>query len=222
MLHLYLSPPWRACYDSATKPFDLSPEDATRFWLKVKIGAPDACWEWTGRLARGYGQFDVAGRKLNAHRVAHQLKHGATSLHVLHSCDNPRCVNPAHLSAGRQQRNSEEMARKGRAKGQKLTEAIVLQIMALRARGLGSKRIGRGLGLNDHTVRDILIGRSWRRVTGWGTTPIASPNLDWSTVHRIRELHTRGFTYKEVAIDTGVNIRTVETIVRKKIWKEAP
>jgi hypothetical protein len=85
-----------------------------RFWEKVDKSGD--CHVWTGtRTKKGYGMFFVAGRSLLAHRLAACLS-GVDPLAqvIMHSCDNPVCVNPAHLSAGTYQLNSDDMIAKGR------------------------------------------------------------------------------------------------------------
>src|SRR4051812_25042735 len=77
-----------------------------RFWSKVAIRGPDECWPWQrAKESSGYGRFRWNGRSALAHRVAHMLCNGAIEGGrrgpvVMHSCDNPSCCNPAHLSVG--------------------------------------------------------------------------------------------------------------------------
>lgn len=92
----------------ATPPF-------IRFHEKVHKG-PD-CWAWLGQLTpKGYGQLKVFGRFVSAHRFAHELYNGPIpdGMHVLHACDNKRCVNPAHLRIGTHAENMKEAAERGR------------------------------------------------------------------------------------------------------------
>lgn len=74
--------------------------DADRFWARVvKSGT---CWEWTGaRTVHGHGQFGSGNRVVYAHRFAYEHSVGAIPVdHVLHhTCENPACVKPAHLTA---------------------------------------------------------------------------------------------------------------------------
>lgn len=104
--------------------FDISNDHTlrTRFCLKrLKVGDSE-CWPWIGsRNDAGYGQIGVRGADglmvhRKAHRVAYALEHGsfANELCVLHRCDNPRCVNPTHLSLGTQKDNIRDMIAKGR------------------------------------------------------------------------------------------------------------
>ena len=88
-----------------------------RFRAAVIERGPDDCWEWTGsRHPQGYGMFSVNGRNIYAHRFSAMLHFGMFDRRsrVMHSCDNPGCVNPAHLSLGTQRDNMLDCSAKGR------------------------------------------------------------------------------------------------------------
>jgi len=87
-----------------------------RFWSHVDVRGPDECWPWKAcRHGQGYGIFKMTtGVWKKAHRVAYFLTHGTWPDAVLHSCDNPPCCNPRHLSAGTQLLNVADRHAKGR------------------------------------------------------------------------------------------------------------
>jgi hypothetical protein len=95
--------------------------DEARFWSKVQL--PDAprnenlCWIWKGSTAKGYGQIKIGGEVLRAHRVSCEIANGplAPGEHVLHSCDNPLCVNFKHLRTGTHQDNMTDKKDRNRA-----------------------------------------------------------------------------------------------------------
>jgi len=79
----------------------------------------EACIHGRGSNHRGYCRVTYEGRSVLEHRLVYAL-HAGLDVHtmggvVMHSCDNPACVNPAHLSLGTQRDNVHDMLRKGRA-----------------------------------------------------------------------------------------------------------
>jgi hypothetical protein len=87
-----------------------------RFMRRVRKEL-NGCWTWTGHLGpKGYGEFCVEYTRYGAHKWSYLLFCGEidTYLQVLHSCDNPSCVNPKHLFLGTDQDNKEDMLMKDR------------------------------------------------------------------------------------------------------------
>ena len=86
-----------------------------RFWSHVdKTGE---CWDWTASIRRnGYGQINVAGRNMSAHRLAWEIANGPipSGLLVDHICRNRACVNPAHLRLATKKQNGENLGSEGR------------------------------------------------------------------------------------------------------------
>lgn len=79
----------------------------------------ESCWEWTGyRGARGYGWTTINGVRMGAHRASYEFHVGPIpkGMWVLHSCDNPPCVNPAHLRAGTHRDNMDDVRDRARRK----------------------------------------------------------------------------------------------------------
>jgi len=141
------------------------------FWARVdQSGGPDACWPWTASLKKnGYGQVWIDGKPAYAHRFSWELAHGPVpnGLKVLHSCDNPPCVNQAHLFLGTSLVNSADMVSKGRqARGEqngmaRLGEREVIEIRTLREAGYFLREIAERMGVSIPTVHQVLTGRTW-------------------------------------------------------------
>ena len=143
-----------------------------RFWSKVRRAGPDECWEWSGGMfPKGYGCIRMGRDVVGAHRVSWMLAHGELpSLCVLHRCDNPACVNPAHLFLGTKADNNADMLAKGRqVRGEanrrsKLGRADVVMIRSLAADGCTKAEIGRLFEVDAKTIHAVVTGRTWSHV----------------------------------------------------------
>jgi hypothetical protein len=86
-----------------------------RFWSSIQILGETDCWEIkTEPDSGGYGRFRIKKINFIAHRIAYYLATGESPQVVMHSCDNRRCCNPAHLRAGTHSENVRDMIAKGR------------------------------------------------------------------------------------------------------------
>lgn len=161
-----------------------SEEDRARFWGKAKVGKPNECWPWLSLVfndGENYGQvkFGVGSKdrhivhKFRAHRVAYFLEHGVlpNELCVCHTCDNPICVNPAHLFLGTNRKNIQDRSRKQRdAKGEqhgmcKLTEKQVVEIREIySSQKISLSALGRRFGVSHTHIRFIVKRESWKHV----------------------------------------------------------
>lgn len=93
-------------------------KDIDRFWSKVNRSGE--CWIFTGKTDRyGYGNMWIKGKWVGAHRISYTISKGSILKDlIMHHCDNPSCVNPAHLKDATYKENSEDMVIKGRSRNQ--------------------------------------------------------------------------------------------------------
>lgn len=144
---------------------------SARFWTKVERKG-EGCWQWTGAINRnGYGSIIVGGKVKTASRVAYELAVGPipAGAFVLHHCDKPLCVNPAHLYAGTHRDNMADKKNRGRTRGAvgerntkaKVSDSVVREIRSSTA---ATKLLAARLGLHKSTIERIRSGRSWRHV----------------------------------------------------------
>ena len=137
-----------------------------RFWDKVDVKGPDDCWEWKASLyGSGYGQFYFDGKVRGAHRVSYLLSVGEIpeGMQILHSCDNRKCCNPAHLRVGTDRENKQDRAK--RRNTQKLNPEQVKEIRELlMANELSQSQIGRRYGISQAVVSSICCGKIWEHV----------------------------------------------------------
>lgn len=143
-----------------------------KFWEKTNATNLFSCWEWQGKKNKdGYGVVVRNGKYLPAHRYAFGIVYGKIpdGLSVLHKCDNPPCVNPAHLYAGTQKQNIHDMLSRGRRPSRKgikhplakLTECDVLEIRRLLKNGVVQKDIAIQFCVTQSQISQIKLRKSW-------------------------------------------------------------
>lgn len=142
-----------------------------RFDAKYVSEPNTGCWLWMGGVSMGgYGNFLHEGRQMGAHRVSWMIHNGPIpdGLWVLHRCDTPPCVNPAHLFLGDHVTNMADSKRKGRTNrgerhyGSKLTEAQMFAIKAALGEGAVGASLAREYGVSPQAISDIGCGNRWQ------------------------------------------------------------
>lgn len=129
-----------------------------RFQAKVK--KTESCWEWQATTNGKYGILrDETGTYRLAHRISYRLFKGPIPENsvVMHTCDNPLCVNPEHLVPGTQKDNMEDMLQKDRGTLRKLTREQVAEIRRLGATtDMLHRTIAKQFGVHRTVVSRIL------------------------------------------------------------------
>lgn len=132
------------------------------------------CLLWMGATRGGYGRLGIKGNiKRGAHVVAWELHHGRPvppGMDVLHKCDNPGCIEPAHLKLGTHQDNMDDKVAKGRQArmvgsvhpSAKLNETKVRAILA-DPRLL--RFVANDYGVSESAISLIRRRKTWAHVT---------------------------------------------------------
>lgn len=168
-----------------------SPNEINEFWKRTQKTEGSDCLWWSGyRNQTGYGYFFFKGLSIRAHRAAYIICHGPIpdGLHVLHSCDNPSCVNPQHLSTGTHVENMKQRHARGRyvfnyngnhylqkdstvVRGSNNARAVINEEIAFQMRldfaqgKFKSKAAAaRSYGVSVTVIQTALNGKTWKHV----------------------------------------------------------
>ena len=157
-------------------PTDISDDVKASFWAKVDVREPKECWRWLGRKnSVNYGRFRIAEELFSSTRLALIFTTGVDGgeLMALHSCDNPICVNPAHLRWGTARDNAKDAIERNRfhkwngaRSGQlnpyaKLTEADVRQVRQMVQNGQTQLAVAKAFGVSQPVVSNIVAFKAW-------------------------------------------------------------
>lgn len=142
-----------------------------RFWSKVRPNHATGCLEYDGTPnAKGYMAYGADHAQEAAHRYAWMTAYGPIpkGLMVLHSCDNPPCVNPAHLFLGTNRDNMRDMVQKDRAARADRNPNVKLtwdEVQQLRADSetCSVRELARRYGVHHSTAWGVARGKWWTR-----------------------------------------------------------
>jgi hypothetical protein len=202
----------------------LDPTTIARFWTHVsKSTEPDGCWLWTGRPNGrfGYGRFWIKQSRYLTHRVSWTINNGPIpdGMLVLHSCDNPPCVNPAHLFLGTHLTNRRDCIEKGRVRyaiGDRNGAHTHPDRVPYGDRN-GSRKHPERLARGDRSgprLHPECMPRGERN-------PMAKLTAD--AVLTIRARYAAGGTsYHRLAKEYAVGWTTIQAIISRRNWRHLP
>src|SRR3990167_9875419 len=135
---------------------------------RVVLRESGSCIECTSHYKDrdGYSIASVDRKPIGLHRLVYEWVTGcsAKGLLVIHSCDNPACVNPDHLRTGTHQDNKNDAVNRKRIAigsgngNSKLTEADVAEIICS---NLTQQELANMYGVHKQTIGHIKRGFSW-------------------------------------------------------------
>ena len=147
-----------------------------RFWSHV-VEKSTGCMEWTASLmSAGYGQVrrDILARTLGvgpvflAHRYAWYLAYGyLPQKFLLHSCDNKRCVNVAHLREGTVGENSRDAVERGqtcRGETRPLSKLNDQLVQSIRCDTRSNVALANLYGVDSSLISRVRSREIWKHV----------------------------------------------------------
>jgi hypothetical protein len=154
--------------------FEKLMESRERFWSFIQVGNRDECWPWIGYInVYGYGIIGINRHPVKAHRAMFWLNNPWEPLPevVRHSCDNPLCVNPAHLLGGTHRDNVADRVSRVRTRtghkygvehpGAKLNPDLVRYIRSSTKSG---PVLAKELGVDHTTIYNVKKFKVWKAI----------------------------------------------------------
>jgi transcriptional regulator with XRE-family HTH domain len=143
------------------------------FETRFEKGRPNECWIWeAAKNELGYGLFNREGFWY-AHRASYSYYIGEIpdKKFVLHTCDNPPCINPAHLIIGDAKENIKDAVKKRRfPMGEKIStskltkeEVILIRVMRKNYK-ITHKELAKLFGVHKSTIARICSRKAWKHI----------------------------------------------------------
>lgn len=222
-----------------------TPEDA--FHVRYAIDRVTGCWIWTGdRDKDGYGLWQLKKqplgngkylrKRIRASRLSWQIYKGPIpdGMRVLHTCDNPPCVNPEHLFLGTPKQNSEDMSAKGRSpRGERQGKSVLKEadVIFIRNSDKTLDELAAQYGVSIQTISDARNGRTWSHITVPRRFPSSdnqfrrgerngSAKLTTEIVIAIRSRMNE--SNASLAREYGVTDVLIGKVKRREIWTHIP
>jgi transposase len=214
------------------------PIKGTTFWDRVNTQLQyleNGCIVFTGhKNGDGYGRITKDGKLVYVHREVwkkHNPDKEITGV-IMHSCDNPACVNPDHLSHGTQADNVADMVAKGRRvvvqgskqSDAKLNESQIPEIRKLILSGMAYEKIGDMFGVTHAAIRAIAVGRTWTHVpmedgsSGKNFVLRTKPRIFATDVPKIRKMLAENISCAAISRIFNVSEDAIFDIKHNRSW----
>ena len=135
----------------------------------VDLGLDAECHECTSHCKSklGYPLIGRNGKTWTLHRWLWWQETGELPEVVMHKCDNPSCINLAHLQAATYSENSKDCSKKGRLRGScSLSSEQVLDMRIKRSNGMKLKDLAEEFHMTPDNVSKITTGQSYKNFSG--------------------------------------------------------
>ena len=142
-----------------------------RVFSKTNVGEWDECWEFRGATAsdgyahlRGVTLYGEYREYPYGHRTVWAVSNGrwpTTNEVVQHTCDNPPCVNPAHLIIGTQADNVSTRPRSGRWFGMSTGKLTPTQVAEIRASNKPQTALAKEFNVSQKAISNIITGKTY-------------------------------------------------------------
>jgi len=163
-IHLYI--------DNNRRPDKDTP---SKLWDNTIIDKDTDCWLWQGkRNKQGYGEITWNGKWYRTNRLSYSLTHENIKLteeqQVCHHCDNPPCINPAHLFLGTAKDNAQDAISKGRINYSHIQNILSEQDVITIKEELKHYRYGmcrqlaKKYNVTDTAITNIKNGWNWKNI----------------------------------------------------------
>jgi uncharacterized protein YerC len=192
------------------------------------------CWIWeAGKCNEGYGQLQTKwAKELGTHK-AHRLSFHLfkeeflptkdRNKDLLHSCDNPSCVNPEHLRFGNMTENMKERDERGRQVSLQgfqhgssiFTPSDVDKIVFMRLTGKTHQQIWEEMGCERPTIKRLLTGKTYEKINYEELIQAKKVVLRELLDNRIRRLKANGLSYSQITAETGRSSTYISNLLNK-------
>lgn len=196
-----------------------------------KVQRTDTCWLWLGHIQKnGYGQIHANGGAAWAHRVSYELHVGPipAGMLVCHSCDNRRCVNPAHFFLGTIADNARDAMMKQRVavgdrnRHARLSSSDVASIMQMAGNGIDKPTLMQRFGISRSHLNAILRGVFWSNPIDRHKAKNFRAQVTPEDIRRIRALRamTPPTPYNDIAKEFGIRPAHACRIALGRRWAD--
>jgi Mor family transcriptional regulator len=205
---------------------------AIKFDYRYTLNKDTGCLEWTGsRNNDGYGHLKCNGYMFQAHRVAYFLHYKfIDDRKVLHTCDNPPCVNWEHLYLGTNKENYDDMHKRNRVaslKGTnnpraKLNDKLIIEIINKFKPGMRYQELADEYQVTAALIGQIIRGDIWKHIK----RPIYSNfsnhmcKLQPNDIPEIIERFNNGERQCDLAKEFNVADATIHRLLNGITWKD--
>jgi len=209
----------------------------------VELGIVAHCHECTSHAPdkNGYPKCKRDGFTRLHRWLWHQLT-GSSPEVVMHKCDNPSCVNMAHLQEGTHRDNVVDMYVKGRGhhnqntapmrEAARVVRALFTDVQVREIRRLfnsgaySQKVIAKRFSASQATISGVATGRTYSSVLNCDGTPYKPIPAVWhgrklsdEVVVEVLRMRQDGLSYAELGKLFGVSNVTIGNIVRRELCK---